>query len=409
MEAEARARESLECETSSSDFERESAEDNGAISGTIGGEVGTKGRIITRRDKVRGFSCVCVAAFIWVVSSYWVKDLEKNGMTPLLVTSLANSMFTVLLPFAYLQDSPYMKSCQSWFSKRLGHKEEGEALITRNSERSEKASSASVGEESDSKQEKKAVNRKRVFKLSLCMWPIWFLCLYIYNWSFLLTTVMSNTILSIGGTSFFTYMLELRLMKSAFSKTKLASISLCIIGTILWTYGNYRGDSEEETEKNSQKNALLGNFLCLISAGLYAVTSIIVGKYLPEKEGEEEKAEMSLFWGYTGLINLCVTMPVNIILSLAGKTDIANLPARMFGMVMLKGLMDNLLSNYLWAYAVLFIGPTSANVGMSIETPMVVIIDLVTRNASYLSNARSTALNVTGALVILMGFFGLSM
>ena len=78
-------------------------------------------------------------------------------------------------------------------------------------------------------------------------------------------------------------------------------------------------------------------------------------------------------------------------------------------MVMLKGLMDNLLSNYMWAYAVLFIGPTSANVGMSIETPMVVIIDLVTRNASYLSNPRSTALNVIGALTIMIGFFGLSL
>jgi solute carrier family 35 protein F5 len=406
MKAETREGEtnSLECETSSVDFElREETNDAGGTTTT------TTARIITRRDKVRGFSCVCIAAFIWVISSYWVKDLEKNGMTPLLVTSLANSMFTVLLPFAYLQDSPYLKSCRAWFSKRLGHREEGEALITRNAERGEKES-ASAGEEEDgnTKKEKNAVNRKRVFKLSLCTWPIWFLCLYIYNWSFLLTTVMSNTILSIGGTSFFTYVLELHLMKTAFSKTKLASISLCIVGTILWTYGNYRGDSKDETESKSQKNALLGNFLCLISSGLYAVTSIIVGKYLPEK-GKEGEAEMSLFWGYTGLINLSVTMPLNIILALAGVTDAASLPAKMFGMVMVKGLMDNLLSNYLWAYAVLFVGPTSANVGMSIETPMVVVIDLVTRNASYLSNARSTALNVTGALVILMGFFGLSM
>ena len=119
--------------------------------------------------------------------------------------------------------------------------------------------------------------------------------------------------------------------------------------------------------------------------------------------------EMGFFWGCTGLINLCVMMPLNLILCLAGKNDILGLPARLYGMVMLKGLMDNLLSNYMWAYAVLFIGPTSANVGMSIETPMVVVIDLVTRNASYLSNARSTALNVIGAITIMIGFFGLSL
>ena len=133
------------------------------------------------------------------------------------------------------------------------------------------------------------------------------------------------------------------------------------------------------------------------------MVSIIIGKYLPES-GE---ADMSLFWGYTGLINLSVSMPVNIIGCLAGLNNMQDLPARLYGMVMLKGLMDNLLSNYLWAYAVLFVGPTSANVGMSIETPIVLIIDICTKNANYLNN--NMALNITGAITILLGFLGLSL
>ena len=148
---------------------------------------------------------------------------------------------------------------------------------------------------------------------------------------------------------------------------------------------------------------MIGNLLCLCSAGLYSVVSIIIGKYLPES-GE---ADMSLFWGYTGLINLSVSMPVNIIGCLTGLNNMQDLPARLYGMVMLKGLMDNLLSNYLWAYAVLFVGPTSANVGMSIETPIVLIIDICTKNANYLNT--NMALNITGAITILLGFLGLSL
>ena len=360
-------------------------------------EGGPQEKIISRRDKVRGFSCVCIAAFIWVVSSYWVKDLEKNGMTPFLVTSVANSMFTVLLPFAYLKDSPLVSRCSSWFSKRMsGQRDEGEALI------GNKQNSSSSSKHQDSKS-KESVSRKKVFLLSLCMWPIWFTCLYIYNWSFLLTSVMSNTILSIGGTSFFTYMMELKIMKAKFSVAKLVAILLCISGTVLWTYGTYNttgSEEEEQKKKESGKYALLGNVLCIISSALYSVVSIIIGKYLPE-EGE---SEMSLFWGYTGAINLGVTVPINIILGLTGVNEMFDLPAEMFGQVMLKGLMDNLLSNYLWAYAVLFIGPTSANVGMSIETPMVLVFDAVSKNTRSYTNIGA----VVGAVLIMFGFFGLT-
>ncbi len=339
------------------------------------------------KDKIRGFSCVCVAAFIWVVSSYWVQDLQSQGMTPLLVTSVANSMFTVLLPVAYFRDC--------WKKRKSGKAEEGEALM-----KGKTSSSTQDSDDDDSKEKRlKRSPRRRIFLLSLTMWPIWFLCLYIYNWSFKLTSVMANTILSIGGNSLFTYFLELRLMNTGFRKEKLAAILLCIAGTVLWTYGNYRGSKHDD----SHKNTLLGNLLCLCSAGLYSVVSIIIGKYLPES-GE---ADMSLFWGYTGLINLSVSMPVNIIGCLTGLNNMQDLPARLYGMVMLKGLMDNLLSNYLWAYAVLFVGPTSANVGMSIETPIVLIIDICTKNANYLNT--NMALNITGAITILLGFLGLSL
>ena len=71
--------------------------------------------------KVKGFSCVLLAAFIWVVSSYWVQDLEGQGMTPLLVTSLANSMFTVLLPVCLVRD---------WISRRSKRRRRGQLEVS---------------------------------------------------------------------------------------------------------------------------------------------------------------------------------------------------------------------------------------------------------------------------------------
>ena len=347
-----------------------------------------------KNKKIVGFSCILIAATVWVVSSYWVTDLEGQGVTPLLLTSIANCMFAVVLPVHFIRHYITMRSHASTGArKKSGRDRAGDddgadedTLILGGS-----------GAGAALHPEEVAALRRSMFVKALCLWPFWFLALYTYNLSFLTTTVMSNTILSIGATGFFCCLLEVAVVKVTLSALKVSGVLLCILGTVLWTLGNHQTQNDGEG-----RNTLGGVFLCILSAAMYALVSVALQKFMP-KEGKAKDVDMMLFWGFMGLVNFSVMFPLNVLLILSGLHDVSDVPARLYGVVMLKGLVDNLLTDFLWSIAVIYVGATTANVSMSIQTPMVVAIDVVTKRAGYL-NKRSRLLNITGALVILAGF-----
>jgi solute carrier family 35 protein F5 len=47
----------------------------------------------------------------------------------------------------------------------------------------------------------------------------------------------------------------------------------------------------------------------------------------------------------------------------------------MFGRRMLAGLLDNMLSDYLWAKAVLLTSLTATTIGLTIQVPIVGVVD----------------------------------
>lgn len=65
------------------------------------------------------------------------------------------------------------------------------------------------------------------------------------------------------------------------------------------------------------------------------------------------------------------------------------------------GLLDNVLSDYLWAKAVLFTSTTVATAGLTIQVPLAAIIDTVTGNAPRL-------MDYLGAVAVMIGFAGIN-
>ena len=59
----------------------------------------------------------------------------------------------------------------------------------------------------------------------------------------------------------------------------------------------------------------------------------------------------------------------------------------MLGLIVLKGLVDNVLSDYLWAWAVLLTSPSVATVGLSLTIPMAAASQLLLPS-SWLVDAR---------------------
>ena len=65
------------------------------------------------------------------------------------------------------------------------------------------------------------------------------------------------------------------------------------------------------------------------------------------------------------------------------------------------GLLDNVLSDYLWAKAVLLTTPTAATAGLTIQVPIAGVVD-------SLRGQIPSLLNILGAVAVLLGFFGIN-
>lgn len=73
------------------------------------------------------------------------------------------------------------------------------------------------------------------------------------------------------------------------------------------------------------------------------------------------------------------------------------------------GLFDNVLSDYLWARAVLLIGPTIATVGLSVQIPLAVVAEMLLKSPPWLRSASSAVLILLGALAVIAGFLGVTL
>lgn len=65
------------------------------------------------------------------------------------------------------------------------------------------------------------------------------------------------------------------------------------------------------------------------------------------------------------------------------------------------GLLDNVLSDYLWAKAILLTTTTVATAGLTIQVPLAAVVDTVTGNAPHL-------MNYLGAAAVMIGFAGIN-
>ena len=65
------------------------------------------------------------------------------------------------------------------------------------------------------------------------------------------------------------------------------------------------------------------------------------------------------------------------------------------------GLLDNVLSNYLWAKAALLTTTTVATAGLTIQVPLAAVVDSLTGNAPNL-------MDYVGAAVVMVGFTGIN-
>ncbi|CDY34916.1 BnaA01g32470D [Brassica napus] len=312
---------------------------------------------------VLGLTYILAVATIWIASSFVVQSVVDAGVSPFLITFICNSLFVVYLPIfeisRYLEDS-YGSSILFWRNKRshlleLAESEKtvllGQDVVI--SDASE-VSRVVVREDANGLDEKGRWTRMRVAKVSLLICPFWFLAQLTFNLSLKYTTVTSNTILS-SASSLFTFLVSLLFLGERFTWLKLFSVLLCMSGTII----------------------------------------------LPDDDERSGSFSMAQLLGFLGLFNFFIFLPAAIILNFTKRERFNALTLEQFGLVVGKGLLDNVLSDYLWAKAVLLTTTTVATAGLTIQVPLAAIVD-------SLSGNKPSFTDYIGAAAVMVGFAGIN-
>jgi len=185
--------------------------------------------------------------------------------------------------------------------------------------------------------------------------PIWCLAEITYNASLDLTSVTSNTILS-STSALFTFVFAVALLSEQFTLFKLGCISLLVAGTAMVTSADAGSSQSTDPDPGGSHrrshDSVIGDVLVLFSAVCYGCYTTAIRRMLGE---DDERVPMSLFFGLLGALIFSVGGLVLALLRIFG-VHLGTLTWRTFGLVVAKGLLDNVISDYLWARAIMLIG-----------------------------------------------------
>ncbi|XP_049408240.1 thiamine-repressible mitochondrial transport protein THI74 [Solanum stenotomum] len=348
---------------------------------------------------VLGLVYIITVASIWIAASFVVQSVVDAGVSPFLVTYLCNSLFVVYIPLIeivrFLQDK--YGTLLFWRNKK---ESEENILLDDDAETSKLVVADGCEQIIDQNVDmgldaKGRWTRSRVAKVSLFICPFWFLAQLTFNLSLKYTTVTSNTILS-SSSSLFTFLVSLVFLGEVFTWVKLFSVLLCMGGTIIVSLGDSKSGSSKVAS-----NPVLGDILSLVSAAMYAVYITLIRKKLPDDDGKSGHASMAQFLGYLGLFNMLIFLPIPLVLNFANLEPFNTLTWKQLGLIVGKGMFDNVLSDLLWAKAILLTSTTVATAGLTIQVPLAAIVDSLTGNAPPI-------MDYIGAAAVMVGFAGIN-
>uniref|UniRef100_A0A7S2GQ05 EamA domain-containing protein n=1 Tax=Octactis speculum TaxID=3111310 RepID=A0A7S2GQ05_9STRA len=347
-----------------------------------------------------GLLFLVLIAVIWAGASVLVQYIyeELDYEQPFVLTYICNSLFAIYIPgylaislFGCVKNPPLRghgprEGCGFCCTKEV----EVRKLIL------DSDYDVCEGEESENPPEHPLSAGHQGFwshlstaKISAMICPIWFLANWTYNQSLSMTSVTSSTIIATTS-SLFTYVLAILSGNEVFTLTKLTGVLLCIAGAIMVALN----DREEADDAGGSESSFWGDSVCLVSAVLYSVYTVLIRAQVPN----EETVAMPLLFGYIGVFNMIGLVPVLLIVSSFVPQLFSGLSSEVLGFVVLKGLADNVLSDYLWALAVLYTTPTVATVGLSLTIPLAFLSD------ALLKGKAPTVLSALGAVSVVLGF-----
>jgi len=363
-----------------------------------------------------GLSFIFLVAIIWSFASILVQHIYRNEDfdSPFVLTYICTSLFVILLPNRIILE--FLSQCYRndenvqvvpWKSGPIQASqykvivvtdiEESTSLDEIEQGTSFEIVSDAVGSENIAMiPENFILGHYETMQISMMLAPIWFFSNYFYNLSLQLTSITSSTIIASTG-SLFTFFIAVCTKDEQFSWSKGSGVCLCVLGSIITGLNDSGNNQAEDT---SDKRAMVGDILGLLSAIGYGAYTVLIRLKCPK---DEKHISMQILFGYIGLFNMVILSPIIIYQYLSyrfqqGTSSEAWISLTVLGLLVLKGLFDNVLSDYLWARSIVLTSATVATVGLGLTIPLAFLSDW------FISDIIPSTKGVFGALSVLVGF-----
>lgn len=234
------------------------------------------------------------------------------------------------------------------------------------------------------------MSHDEIIRISLVLAAVWFISNLMYSYSLLWTTIASSTIISNLSSAFtlcFAYFARLE----SLNVQKLMGVALCFAGVVLVTFQ----DSTSGDDDGSVNHSVAGDLMALGSALGYGLYTTYLRFHVPS----EDIVCMELVLGYMGLACLVLCAPLLVVVIYAHVDNLSHFTGLILFYLVCTGLFDYVISDYLWARAILLTTPTVATVGLSITIPMAFLGDIILNGYHEV-----TLLAILGSLLVMTGF-----
>ncbi|GAX12674.1 solute carrier family 35, member F5 [Fistulifera solaris] len=352
-----------------------------------------------------GLFFIVLVALIWTASSILVQYLYSEDVSfdsPFLLTYIGVSLFSLWLPTHSLLSAWALQDRHTSIGvmemSSSSHARQSYAVVHTDGSVSSQDSTENIRDELEAGETSPTSRVISVWTVAdhqhaaRQIAPVWFLANWAYNASLAYTSITSSTVLASTG-SLFTFLFAVSCQDETFNWVKCSGVLLGVTGSILTALEDRKNSDDKANDMGRSSTVVWGDALGLLSAvgyGAYAVQTRILCPH------DERRYSMQVLLGYIGLYNMVVLSPIAIYELFSSQSSLS---MSVLGFVVLKGLFDNVLSDYLWLRAIMLTSATVATVGLGLTIPLAFASDILLQRSDVL-----TAGSIMGALAVLGGF-----
>ena len=200
-----------------------------------------------------------------------------------------------------------------------------------------------------------------MLKLAAFFFSIYFLANYFTTAAYGKTSPGSVSILASTGGAF-TLVIGFLAKVEKLSFLRILSIIISVGGILIISAGEFKsGDS-----------LWLGNLFAVVSAFLYGCYSVLLKKIIVD----EDRLDMTFFFGVNGALTMIFIWPVFFILHYSGL-EVFILPNQSQTVFLIFNSLCAISAGYLWILAMKKTTPIVVAVGLSLNIPLTLLVELV--------------------------------